>query len=113
MDEQTLEIAFDSCDPADAGRLATALEEDLREIHGSTKISLKKERPDAQDFGSTLVLVFGTPVAIALAGAISTFLQRNSGARIRISKSGEVIASNLESQDAAKIAAAFTGKRSN
>jgi hypothetical protein len=57
------------------------------------------------------VLLFGTPVAIALAKAVSTFLQRHSGATIRITRSGEVIASNLDSRDAARIAEAFAGKK--
>jgi hypothetical protein len=66
MDE-TLEISFEDCSQADAARFAQDLEQQLRETDPSTKVSFKKERPDSQDFGATLVLVFGTPVAIALA----------------------------------------------
>jgi hypothetical protein len=38
------------------------------------------------------------------------FLRRNSGASITITKAGTVIAKNLESKDAARIAEAFGTK---
>jgi hypothetical protein len=103
MMEQRLEISFEDCPAADANRLVQALEDQIRETDSSIQLSLRKDRPDSQDFGSTLVLLFGTPVAVALARAVSTFLQRHSG---------EVIASNLDSRDAARIAEAFAGKKS-
>src|SRR5262245_60008190 len=106
-----LELSFDS-DPAEALRLANELEQDLREA-AAADISRKKERTDSQDFGTTLVLIFGTPVAVALAKAVTTFLQRNSGATIRITKAGEVIATNLDSRDASRIAEAFAGKNAS
>lgn len=110
--DRKLEISFEDCAPADANRLAQTLEEQLREASSSAQVTLIKDRSDTQDFGTTLVLVFGTPVAIALAKAVSIFLQRNSGASIRITKSGEVIARNLDSRDASRIAEAFAGKKS-
>jgi hypothetical protein len=113
MADQRLEISFEDCLPADAARFAQALEQQLREFGPSASITLKKERADSQDFGATLVLVFGTPAAIALAKGVSAFLQRHSGASIRILKSGEVIAQNLDSKDVARVAEAFAGKRSS
>ena len=101
-----LEISFETIDQAEALRLSNDLEADLQDS-SQVSISRKKERTDSQDFGSTLVLVFGTPVAIALAKAVTTFLQRHSGATIRISRQGEVIATNLNSRDASRIAEAF------
>ena len=110
---QQLEISFENCLAADANQLAQTLEDEIRETNSSVTLSLKKDRLDAQDFGTTLVLIFGTPVAIALANAVTTFLQRHSGATIRITKSGEVIARNLDSRDASRIAEAFAaGKKS-
>jgi hypothetical protein len=107
MEEQQLRLEFENALPADASRLAQALEQELRDAAPSARITLEKARQDSQDFGSTLVLLFGTPVAIALAKAVTTFLIRNSGASIAITKGGTVIARNLESQDAARIAEAF------
>jgi hypothetical protein len=110
MDKQrSFEIAFETKDRAEALRLANELEQDLV-TSGSIQVSRKKDRVDSQDFGSTLVLLFGTPVAIGLAKAVSTFLQRNSGASIRISEAGEIIAINLDSRDASRIAEAFARK---
>lgn len=106
----SLEITFDNCTQAEAAQLANLLEQDLREA-AETEIRRKKDRADSQDFGSTIVLLFGTPVAIALAKAVSGFLQRNSGATIRISRDGEVVGTCLDSKDAARIAEAFAGKK--
>jgi hypothetical protein len=110
MSVQQLEISFDDCSPAEAATLAQDLETQLREVDHSTKLSLKKARADSQDFGTTLVVLFGTPVAIALAKAIAIFLQRHSGASITISADGTVVGKNLDSKDAARIAEAFAGR---
>lgn len=105
------EISFENCNPADALRLANDLEQDLRDTAAAAEISRKKDRPEAQDFGATLVLAFGTPLAVVLAKAVGNFLQRHSGASIKISKNGDVVATNLDSRDAARIAEAFAAKR--
>src|SRR5262245_23471480 len=110
MHNQELTITFEGALPADAARLAQDLEQHLREACPSAQLALKKSREDSQDFGSTLVLLFGTPVAIALARAVTAFLQRNSGASITITSSGTVVATNVDSRDAAKIAEAFATK---
>jgi hypothetical protein len=110
MDEQKLAIAFENVLPADASILAQDLEQQLLEAAPTAKISLEKTRADSQDFGTTLVLLFGTPVAIALAKAITLFLQRNSGASITITSDGTVLAQRLDSSDAARIAEVFAGR---
>jgi hypothetical protein len=107
---RNFQISFETTDQAEALRLANELEQDLLNS-GSVEVSRRKDRADSQDFGSTLVLLFGTPVAIGLAKAVATFLQRHSGASIRITEAGEVIASNLDSRDASRIAEAFARKR--
>jgi hypothetical protein len=112
MAQQEFEFSFDNCTPADAAVLAMALEEQFREDIPAAALSLRKDREDSQDFGATLVLVLGTPVAVVLARSIGAFLQRNSGASLTISASGEIIAKNLNSNDAARIAEAFA-KRLN
>jgi|SRR5579863_3371468 len=110
MVQQKLVIAFEDTLPADASKLVQDLEQQLREAAPSASISVEKTRQDTQDFGTTLVLLFGTPVAIALANAVTAFLHRNSGATITITKAGSVVAKNLDSQDAARIAEAFAAK---
>jgi hypothetical protein len=110
MGDRELAIEFAGSLPAEAGKFAQNLKQELREVAPSAEISLGKARPDSQDFGTTLVLLFGTPVAIALAKAVTVFLQRNLGASITITKGGTIIAKNLDSKDAARIAEAFAGK---
>ncbi|MHC2708397.1 hypothetical protein ACVIWV_007690 [Bradyrhizobium diazoefficiens] len=110
MHNHELIITFEGALPADAARLAQDLEQQIREACPSAQTTLKKSREDSQDFGSTLVLLFGTPVAIALAKSVTAFLQRNSGASISITSSGAVLATNLDSRDAARIAEAFAKK---
>ena len=107
-DFECVQISFDNCSAGEAAQLANQLEQDLREA-AAAEISRKKDRPDSQDFGATLVVLFGTPVAIVLAKAVSNFLRRHSGASISITKDG-VMAKNLDSKDAARIAEAFAGK---
>jgi hypothetical protein len=110
MDEQELTVVFEGASPGDAAILAQDLEQQLHEDVPTAKIRHEKSRADSQDFGSTLVLLFGTPVAITLARAVISFLQRNSGASITITSAGTIVAKNLDSTDAAKIAEAFAGK---
>lgn len=105
----SFEISFEGS-TAEAAQLSNELEQDIREA-AAVDITRKKERQDTQDFGSTLVLVLGTPVAIIVAKAVATFLSRHSGATIRISKNGELVAQNLDSKDAARIAEAFSGRK--
>lgn len=107
MSKREIEISFENCAPADASQLAQHLEDQLREVNSDAELSLKKDRADSQDFGTTLVLLFGTPVAVALASGVAAFLQRYSSANITITENGQVIAKNLDSRDAAKIAEVF------
>ncbi|MGY3451947.1 hypothetical protein [Bradyrhizobium sp. USDA 4353] len=102
-----IDIRFDNCLASEALILANDLEQDIREAAASVEVSRLKDRPDSQDFGATLVLVFGTPVAVILARAIGNFLQRHSGASITITKEGAVVATNVDSKDVARIAEAF------
>jgi hypothetical protein len=108
LDQSEFEVSFGGSDLAEATRLANELEQDLRA--NGAQISRKKKEANSQDFGATLVIVLGTPVAIALAKSIGIFLQRHSGASITISKDGEVVATNLNSGDAARIVEAFSRK---
>jgi hypothetical protein len=100
-------LSLEGVDSAEANRLVQGLQDDLERIDPTIKIQRRKPQADTQDFGTTLVLLFGTPVAIALANGIAGFLKRHSGASITISTDGAVVARNLNSEDAAKIATAF------
>lgn len=103
--ESPLTIAFPGVSAAEANRAAASLVDALRDIDPSVVVEVVRERPDTQDLG-TLVLILGTPSAIALAKGIASWIARTS-TKIEIRKDGTVIATGLESKDAAKIADAF------
>jgi hypothetical protein len=107
MSEQQVVVRFDNADPSDASRMAQELSDCVAEIAPEATVKLINDNPNSQDFGATIVLLFGTPVAIALAKAVTVYLQRTLGASITISRDGEVVAKNLDSRDAARIAEAF------
>jgi hypothetical protein len=107
MSAQSIVINFAGCSPADANRYAQDLEGALICVDPSIDVK-RGTKEGSQEIVSSLVLLFGTPVAGALAHAVYKFVARNTGAKIRISTlNGRVIAENLDSRDAARIAEAF------
>ena len=107
-----LSIAFESGDAGEAHRFAVNLEQDLRELVRDVVIKRDSPRRGSQDFGSTLILIFGTPVAAILARGVVAFLARNTGATVTITKKGDIVARNLDSRDASRIVEAFTKSHS-
>jgi hypothetical protein len=107
MSTQSVVIDFVDCSSADANRYAQDLERALIPLDPSIDVK-RGTKEEAQEIVSSLVLLFGTPVAVTLAHAVYKFVVRNSGAKIRIrTPDGRVIAENLDSKDAARIAEAF------
>lgn len=111
MDESPFTIKFPSASTAEANRYAADLAATLREVDRNLKVEQTRDRPDTQDFGATLVVLLGTASVTAVAQGVATWLARHSGAKIQINADGSVIASNLESGDAARIAEAFRGRK--
>ena len=76
-------------------------------------IEVEKRRGNAyaQDFGSTLVLVLGTPSALAVATAIGNWLKLRHSAVIDIEKDGHVHAENITSKDAVHLIEIFQSKK--
>jgi hypothetical protein len=99
-----LKITFPGATSAEANRFAGELRDVLRGVDRNVSVDRIRDRPDTQDFGATLVLVLGTASATAIAKGLQSWLARTNGARIQISRDGTVIAQNIESKDAAKIA---------
>jgi hypothetical protein len=105
-------ITFPGVSLDEANRYAADLGGSLREIDQEIALEQRRDREDTQDFGATLAIVLGTASAAALAKGVATWLARHSGAKIEISADGTVLASNLDSRDAARIAAAFSRRKS-
>src|SRR5258708_656677 len=97
-------ITFPDSSTAEANRYAADLASALREVDQHLKVEQQRDRQDTQDFGATLAIVLGTASVTALAKGVAVWLARHSGARIQISADGSIIASDLDSRDAARIA---------
>jgi len=111
VSESPFVITFPGASTAEANRYAAELATALRETDQELCVEQERDRPDTQDFGATLAIVLGTASVTALAKGVASWLARHSGAKIQISSDGAVIASNLDSRDAARIAEAFRGRK--
>lgn len=107
MTSSPLIITFPGISAAEANRHAAGLAAAIRNSDRSVKAEQKRDRPDTQDLGTTIAVILGTASITEVARGVATWLARHSGAKIQISTDGNVIASNLDSRDAARIAEAF------
>lgn len=103
-------LSFAGVSDAEGNQLASSLAEALEDVDPDITVKRHRERPDTQDFGATLAVILGSAAATAIAKGISTWLARNSGAKLEIRCNGELMlaASNLDSKDAAAIAKVFS-----
>jgi hypothetical protein len=108
VDESPFIITFPGTSAAEANRFATDLAITLREIDEQVTVEQQRDRQGTQDFGVTLAIILGTASVTAVARGVAAWLARHSGAKIEINAAGTVIASNLDSRDAARIAEAFS-----
>jgi hypothetical protein len=103
---EQFEIRFEDKSLDDAGLAIANLQHELNQSAVDVSVAIKKEDPNNQDFGATLILVLGTPAILAVAKGIASYLARHRGT-ISISKNGEVVATGISGDDAARIAEAF------
>jgi hypothetical protein len=111
MESGQFVLGFPAASVAEANRYAADLAASLRSIHPDVSAAQQRERGDTQDLGATVVLVLGTASVTAVAHGIAAWLGRHSGAKIQVSTDGSVLASNLDSRDAARIAETFQKKK--
>ncbi len=108
MDEQTYMITFDGVSAADANRYADELRNALLDASPDITVDRKREDPRTQDFGAILLLVLGTPAAVAIVKAIGDWLSLRHKVGITIkTPEGEIVGTNLTSKDAMKLAELF------
>jgi hypothetical protein len=108
MKEQTYIIQFEGYSPADANRYAEELRNALLSAAPDAKVERRREDPDAQDFGATLVLILGTPVAVVLANAFRDWINRRSEARVHIkTPKGEILLEGITTKTAHKVLELF------
>src|SRR5690348_16816198 len=105
MDEHTYLIAFDEASPVDANRYVDELKNALLDATPDIRIQRKRSDPHAQDFGTTLVLVLGTPAVAAVVTAIGDWLKMRQSASLTLKTADEqIIVQNISSKNAAQLA---------
>jgi hypothetical protein len=92
-EQYTVMIHFEGLSAAAAGKAAEELQRNLlQSARGAATIDIKKDRAETQDFGTTLVVVLGTPAVLAIAKGIHDFIAKR-GDRVTITtEQGEIIA---------------------
>jgi hypothetical protein len=107
MRQEPFIITFPGASLAEATKHASGLAAFLRGLDRNLTVEQRKDSSDTQDFGATVAILLGTASVTAVAKGIAAWLARNSGAKIQINADGSVIADNVDSHDAAKIAEAL------
>lgn len=74
MEQQTYIVSFDEVSPAEASLYADELSNALLDASADITIQRRRDDAHAQDFGTTLVLILGTPTAVTLAKTIATLI---------------------------------------
>ncbi len=108
METQTFTVRFDGA-VADGNRHAEDLRRDLIEAADGVQVDRRRDDPEAMDFGTTLVLVLGTPAIVAVAQALHGWLSRNNAAAVTIERPDgqKLVLRDLESKDVPATVAAF------
>lgn len=110
--EQEFEIRFPEADDSDANIFAHDLAYFLNTqivAEETPTVIPKRSNSQAQDFGTTLVLILGTASITAIAKGLQAWLKGHTGASMEIvTKQGRVVLRNIESKSAAEIAKAFS-----
>lgn len=112
MSELTYIIQFPGAETADANVYAGQLREAI--LDATPEVSVKTQRADknAQDLGSTLILLLGTPAVIVLAKALGDWLRLQHSVSVDIkTPDGSYVAKNITAKDASKLASLLKGKR--
>jgi len=117
VDQQSYMITFDDVSPADANRYADELSDALLDATADITVQRRPDVPRAQDFGATLVLLLGTPVAVALAKTITTvignWLQLRQGQGISVTvktADRQMSIKNMTSEHATQLVQLFLTK---
>ena len=104
---KSVKIRFEDASVAEANVKVSRLRDAILEAVPDVQADVVKDDPSTQDFGGTLVLVFGTPAAIALAKGIAKYLSRERG-KIKIEADGGIVAEGLSGTDIARITEALS-----
>lgn len=105
MNEQTYIITFDEVSAADASRYAEELRQALLDASPDVEVHRQCDDPRAQDFGTTLVLLLGTPAIGTIVKAIGNWLASRNRASITVKRANEeIVVTNITSEKAGELA---------
>jgi len=112
MEKQTYTVTFEGVSPSDANRYAEELRNALLDATADITVQRKRENPQAQDFGSSLVLILGTPAAAAVVTAVGSWLQMRKNASLSWkSADGEINIQNISSKNVVELAQQILNKQ--
>ena len=112
MEKSSYVLKFNDVSALEANIYADELKSRLTYASDKIEVKRKKDDPNSQDLGGTLVLILGAPSVVVIARAIAKWLALRHSASIRIETiEGKVIANNITSSDATRIAELFRGSR--
>jgi hypothetical protein len=113
MDEEKFVIRFEGLSTAEMGEKAALLLETLGDVAPGVQADVVRTDTGAQDVGTAVVLLLSAPAVVAVAKGIANFMVRERPGNLYIETADGTVVFSGDSDDAAKIAAAFTqGKRS-
>src|SRR5579864_3843089 len=116
MEKTTYHVTFEEVSPSDANRYAEELRNALLDAAPDIIVQRKRESPQAQDFGTSLVLILGTPVATTAVSAVVTAvdnwlrLRRNASLNWK-SADGEITIRNISSKNVVELAQVLLNKK--
>lgn len=103
-----LVVRFEESNVAKAGILAESLRDTLRRTHPDVVVERRREDESAMEFGTTLIVLLGTPAIVAIAKGLQSWLKRNQSASVCIETSdGKVVIENVTGAQAVDLAKAL------
>lgn len=92
-ESRVFHVDFEGLTPAEANLAALELQSIIEaRVPLETDVEIVKANPGTQDFGATLVIVLGTPVARMLAIAIRDYVAKRGSRVVIKTPAGEVVA---------------------
>ena len=109
MQEQQnqFQIRFEGVSADVSGKMADKLRQELIRISSDVDVRQIKDDRTTQDFGTTIVLILGTPAVLAIANGIAAYLKRDRATISIISSDGKVVATGVSGADTVRIAEAL------
>jgi hypothetical protein len=76
MEKRKVAIRFPESNLADAGQAAKTLRDQILDDVADAQVEIEKDDQTTQDFGATLIAVFGSQAIIVLAQGIANWMMR-------------------------------------